>query len=1127
MQKKLKARILSLALSALMVTSMMPTTVFATEGGNVAPGASSVGEIQSFNKLEDRFSPSTGKDAPSHVYGLAVELDAPEKDLNLPDELSAMVERTTTVATPSDATEDATEEIKNEEVPLAPEPELEQDEETVTTVEQETIPVEWTSDKKFTSDKDGKFIYTATLPEGYILADVVKLPRIFVVVGGRARAATEDVIIVGGGSATSGYETADATALKKAFTDIPDGGTVKLGEDIDLGTAGITLSKGMASVKLDLNGKTITYSGSSGAAIWLNNGFLEITDTESGGSISATASPAIFNSSTGTVNVSGGTVSATTGYAIRNNGTGTVNVSGGTVSATTSYAIYNSGTGTVNVSGGTVSATTGPAIYNSKTGAVTISQADGKTTTVTSANTDDEQGTIYLEAGAATDTVLTITGGTVSNTANPEGYSIYNKAAGIMDIGETAIVGKIYPEPPAAKIGNMEYATLQAAFTAVADGQTITLLADIDLRTKRTTLNKAGASVTLDLNGKKITYSGDGSAITLSAGSLEIKDTASGGTISATGGYTGYTIYNDSTGTVTVSGGTVSTTNGWTIYNASTGNVAVSGGTVSATTGMAIANFSTGKVTVSGGTVNATTGMAIGNASTGLITISQAEGKTTLVTSANPETAQGTIYLAAGATTNMVLAITGGTVENTATPDEGYSVYNTASGKMNISAAATVGKIYPEPAPAYTGTQATSPSSTPAEKKATSIKLAPVAVTGETVEYAYSTSSTAPTDDSKWQTGTEFTELTADTQYYFFARVKENDKHKAGTASTGTAIKTDKTDADKVADAKTKANTALGNLTATNATTAADVLNAVKNALTGTGVTATWNSDPSDFSKTDATDSDSGSITGTIKLTCGTASDTVSVSLTIAQLGSDAEKLANAKTAALAALNGYTATNDTTANDVMALVNTALTDGGFTGMTATWKGDADFNKTNATNAATGSVTGTITLTLNGTTTDVMVNMTIAKLPAPTPEKPTITVGNGGSNHQISSGKDITFTCSGALEDLEGIYVDGKLVDPSNYTLKSGSTILTLKASYLDTLSVGKHTLKFQYKDNVSAETNFTITAKAGETPTTKPSSPQTGDSSNLMILFTLLLASGGTLTALLVRRRKTGRHYSK
>lgn len=124
-----------------------------------------------------------------------------------------------------------------------------------------------------------------------------------------------------------------------------------------------------------------------------------------------------------------------------------------------------------------------------------------------------------------------------------------------------------------------------------------------------------------------------------------------------------------------------------------------------------------------------------------------------------------------------------------------------------------------------------------------------------------------------------------------------------------------------------------------------------------------------------------------------------------------------------------------------------------------------------------------------------------------PEKPVITAG-AGSYHVISTEIDMTLTCSGKLEDLTGIYVDGKLVDESNYTLKSGSTILTLKASYLDTLSAGKHTLKFQYKDNVSAETNFTITAK--ETPKSPDTStaPKTGDTSNAMLYFSLIALSG-------------------
>ena len=59
-----------------------------------------------------------------------------------------------------------------------------------------------------------------------------------------------------------------------------------------------------------------------------------------------------------------------------------------------------------------------------------------------------------------------------------------------------------------------------------------------------------------------------------------------------------------------------------------------------------------------------------------------------------------------------------------------------------------------------------------------------------------------------------------------------------------------------------------------------------------------------------------------------------------------------------------------------------------------------------------------------------------------------------------------------------VYVDNVLVDSSNYTSKSGSTIITLKKEFVDTLSVGEHTLKVVFNDGGEAETTFTIEKKA-------------------------------------------------
>ncbi|MEG0095703.1 MAG: hypothetical protein RR670_06665 [Erysipelotrichaceae bacterium] len=221
----------------------------------------------------------------------------------------------------------------------------------------------------------------------------------------------------------------------------------------------------------------------------------------------------------------------------------------------------------------------------------------------------------------------------------------------------------------------------------------------------------------------------------------------------------------------------------------------------------------------------------------------------------------------------------------------------------------------------------------------------------------------------------------------------------------------------------------------------------------------------------------------------------MNVTLTFAG-ATDASKLDEAKTLAEKAITGISATNETTNKIILDAVTKSVSS--IDSVSAAWKAGSP-TITLATKDAAGSIKGTIVLTSGSKTMEVTVDKLIEKLTTATPDKPTITVGSG-SNHEVNTSNDMTFTCSGRLEDLNGVYVDGKLVAESNYTLKSGSTILTLKSSYLDTLSVGKHILKFQYKDNVAAETDFTITAKT--------STPNTGDTSNTMLCFGLMILSG-------------------
>ena len=67
-----------------------------------------------------------------------------------------------------------------------------------------------------------------------------------------------------------------------------------------------------------------------------------------------------------------------------------------------------------------------------------------------------------------------------------------------------------------------------------------------------------------------------------------------------------------------------------------------------------------------------------------------------------------------------------------------------------------------------------------------------------------------------------------------------------------------------------------------------------------------------------------------------------------------------------------------------------------------------------------------------------------------------------STYVIGSGEGLTIYCTGELGDFVSVEMDGEVVDPSNYTVKEGSTILTFTSAYLDTLSPGRHTVTMNY-----------------------------------------------------------------
>lgn len=115
-----------------------------------------------------------------------------------------------------------------------------------------------------------------------------------------------------------------------------------------------------------------------------------------------------------------------------------------------------------------------------------------------------------------------------------------------------------------------------------------------------------------------------------------------------------------------------------------------------------------------------------------------------------------------------------------------------------------------------------------------------------------------------------------------------------------------------------------------------------------------------------------------------------------------------------------------------------------------------------------------------------------------------------------SGKVLKITCDGLYEAFDKLLVDGKELNKEYYSVKEGSTIVTLSSEYLETLSEGKHKIVFAYDiaglESLSETGTFTVAAEH-DTPTT-------GDSSNIFGLMALLLISAAVCAAAVIVKRR-------
>lgn len=169
------------------------------------------------------------------------------------------------------------------------------------------------------------------------------------------------------------------------------------------------------------------------------------------------------------------------------------------------------------------------------------------------------------------------------------------------------------------------------------------------------------------------------------------------------------------------------------------------------------------------------------------------------------------------------------------------------------------------------------------------------------------------------------------------------------------------------------------------------------------------------------------------------------------------------------------------------------------------------------------VTATTSYTFSDVNTDHTIEVTF-KQESQTPDNTYQIIDGANSSWTPDSDGNITIRGNGDFSKFTGVKVDGNLIDKSNYTAKEGSTIITLKASYLNTLSAGTHTVEILWTDG-SASTTFTIKAN---TTDNKPSSgtdkkddaPKTGDNTPSVWLFILSILSGTGLIITVKKRRE-------
>ena len=432
----------------------------------------------------------------------------------------------------------------------------------------------------FINNGDLTFNNTTTESSGGVVSEykgIVDNYGKLTVNGGTYSTSVSDGIVFWNNNTTSSISVTGGTVSAPAVGIVTEAGTISI-------TGGTVSATGETSYAIQSSSSTVNVSGGTVSAvteaIHLESSSTATISGDAVVKVTGESTWGIVVYSKSTLTVQDNATIQSNGFAISGNGSAgqgetTINIEGGTITGGDA-GIYQPQSGSLNITGGTITGATGVYVKSGEL-SVTGGEINGtgaKADYNYNGNGADPTGDALVIDNCGYPggvPVVSVTGGKFTSTnAAPigsyaqEGYEplsnfvsggYFNKeldadlcATGKKTAPSTTMTGyyEVVEIVYVAQIGDVKYETLGEAFTAAANGSTITLLTDVEL-TDRLFVN-AGAtpayagtnnryattsedkSITLDLNGNNITSS---SNIALAGGSLNI---VNNGTADATHG---------------------------------------------------------------------------------------------------------------------------------------------------------------------------------------------------------------------------------------------------------------------------------------------------------------------------------------------------------------------------------------------------------------------------------------------------------------------------------------------------------------------------------------------------------------------------------------------------------------